>query len=311
VKSDVYLFPVRPAIRWAGSSGTFRANERDWIAPTPPAGAWINVYLKNAPQGPITITISDKTGRAVRTLRLRGEAGVNRFVWNLRHDLPGAPESGGRGGPAGPVAPGPAGPSAGSGQGGRGGAGQGPAVLPGDYTVKVQAGGQSLSGTVTVALDPAVEASPADLEAQLQASSAALGLVAKVNAVIERVDAMSSQLSALDAQLAGQSPAPAARGQVKRVLDALKAFRDEELARPLPGLGYRQYPRLREDVQSLAGYIGRGFRAPNAGEAERMKDLTAQVDRAVAKVNGIITNDIAAVNDAMKAAPRIVVDVIR
>jgi len=78
-------------------------------------------------------------------------------------------------------------------------------------------------------------------------------------------------LTALDGQLTGQSPAPAVRGQVKQALDTLKKFKDEELARPMPGLGYRQYPRLREDVQSLAGYVGRGFRAPNTGELERMK----------------------------------------
>ena len=94
VKTDAFLFPIRPAIRWAGSSGTFRANERDWIAPNPPAGAWINVYLKAAPKSPVTITISDKAGKTVRTLRQRGEAGVNRFVWNLRHDLPGGPGGG-------------------------------------------------------------------------------------------------------------------------------------------------------------------------------------------------------------------------
>jgi len=64
-------------------------------------------------------------------------------------------------------------------------------------------------------------------------------------------------------------------------------------------------------VQSLAGYLGRGFRAPNAGELERMKDLTLQVDQAVAKVNGIIANDIAAINDAMTSTPRISVDVIK
>ena len=75
--------------------------------------------------------------------------------------------------------------------------------------------------------------------------------------------------------------------------------------RPLPGLGYRQYPRLREDVQSLAGYLQRGVRAPNAGELERVNDLTAEVEKAVAKVNGLITKDIAAINEALKAAPRI------
>jgi hypothetical protein len=314
----------------------FRSNERDWLAPNPPAGAWINVYLKSAPQGTVTVTIADKAGKTVRTLRQRGDAGVNRFVWNLRYDAPGAlaaqapttpsilrqaqdsPEpgrgatgsgQGGRGGGAG--AAGSGAPADEAPAGGRfGGGNQGPAVLPGDYTVKVNAGGRELSSQVTVMLDPGVQASAADLDAQLQASFAAQALQARVNAVVERVDTMIGQLSAIDGQWPRQNPPPYA-AQVKQALDTLKKFKDDELVRPIPGLGYRQYPRLREDVQSLAGYVGRGFRAPNAGELERMKDLTAQVDQAVAKVNGLIAKDIAAINDAMKAAPRIAVEPVK
>jgi hypothetical protein len=118
-------------------------------------------------------------------------------------------------------------------------------------------------------------------------------------------------LTALDTQLAARAPAPAVRGQVRQAIETLQKFRDEDLARPLPGLGYRQYPRLREDVQSLVSYLGRGVRAPNDGEVARMKDLTAQVDQAVTKVNAIIAKDVAAINEAMKSAPRIAVEPIK
>jgi len=322
MKADAFVFPIRTAIRWAagsgggGGGGGFRMNERDWLAPNPPAGAWINVYLKTASQGPVTITVADKAGKTVRTLRQRGDAGVNRFVWNLRYDAPATSPTGpstgsgqgGRGGTAGAVGSGA--PADEAPAGGRGGGNQGPSVLPGDYTVKVNAGGRELTGQVTVTLDPGVQASAADLDAQLQASFAAQALQGRVNAVVERVDTMIGQLTAIDGQLPRQNP-PAYGAQVKQALDKLKKFKDEELARPIPGLGYRQYPRLREDVQSMSGYFGRGFRAPNAGEVERMKDLTAQVDQAVAKVNAIISGDIGPINDAMKAAPRIAVEPIK
>jgi hypothetical protein len=223
---------------------------------------------------------------------------VNRFVWNLRHDFSTAPVSGGPGGAAVADEP-PA--------GGRfGGGNQGPVVVPGVYTVRVNAGARELTGQVTVTLDPGVQASAADLDAQLQASLAALALQARANAVIERVDTMIGQLTALDGALPRQNP-PAYAARVKQVIDTLKKFKDDELTRPIPGLGYRQYPRLREDVQSLAGYFGRGIRPPNDGELTRMKDLTVQVDQAVAKVNAIISGDIGAINDAIKAAPRIAV----
>jgi len=42
-----------------------------------------------------------------------------------------------------------------------------------------------------------------------------------------------------------------------------------------------------------------------------MKDLTGQVDQAVAKVNGLIAKDITAINEAMKASPRIAVEPIK
>jgi hypothetical protein len=304
VKNEAFLFPIRPAIRWAGGGGSFRNNPRDYLAPNPTAGAWINVYLRTAPSGPVTITIGDKAGKTVRTIRARGEAGLNRFVWNLRYDIPGQrpPEPGGRGEM-------PAGGGAGGGRGG--GGSQGPAVNPGEYAVKVSVGGREFTGTASVRLDPQVQASPADLEAQLQGAFAALALQTRMNGVMERVDAMITQLTAIDTQLATQQPAPAYRPLLTKTLDTVKAYRDEKLARPVAGLGYRQYPRLREDVQSLVGYFNRGFRAPNDGELTRLRDLTGEVAKAEAAVNGFITKDVAAINEAMKAAPRVVIEPIR
>ena len=302
MKREAYLFSMRPAIRWAGGGGSFRANPRDWVAPNPAAGAWINLYLRTAPAGPVTITIADKAGRTVGTIRGRAEAGVNRFVWNLRHELPGQRAAG----PAAGAADMPAG-----GRGRGGGGSQGPAVNPGTYTVTVRAGSVELAGPLEVRLDPGVQASAADLEAQLQAAFAALALQSRVNTVVERVDSLIAQLTTVDAQAARETPPPAYRARIAQALGRLKAFRDEELARPIQGLGYRQYPRLREDVQSLVGYFGRGFGAPNEGELTRMKDLTAEVAKAEAKLNDLVLADIGAINDAMKNAPRIVVEPIK
>jgi hypothetical protein len=260
------------------------------------------MYLRDGQAGSVTITIADKSGQAVRTLRQRGEAGLNRFVWNLRRDIPGQRPQASQAVPAG------AGESPAT---GRGGGAQGPAVSPGDYAVKVRVGDRELTGQVTVQLDPNVQVAAADLEAQLGASVAAMALQARVTAVVERVDSLMAQLTTIDTQIARQSPPPAYRALVTKALAALKAFRDEELARPIQGLGYRQYPRLREDVQSLVGYFGRGFRSPNEGELERMKDLTDAVGKAEAKLNGLIAADVAAINNAMKGVPRVVVDSIK
>ncbi|MEI6667060.1 MAG: hypothetical protein WCP29_02810 [Acidobacteriota bacterium] len=314
MSSEAFLFPIRPAIRWAGSAGMFRASERDWIAPNPPAGAYLDLYLKTAATQPVVVTISDKAGKTVRTMRApRVGAGVTRMIWDLRSDNPSAPPpaAGGRGAAGGEAAlPGmedvPAEIRARFGLNNAG-----PAVLPGDYTVKVKAGSQELSGAVRVDLDPDVQAAPADLQAQLDASLTMLALSARVNGIIDRVADLSVQLAALDAALGKQTPAPAVRGQVSQALAKLKAFKDDELTRPLPGLGYRQYPRLREDVQSIAGGLGRGFRAPNEGERLRMKELDEVTGKAAAALNGMIAGEIAAINEALKGAPRIAADPVK
>ena len=98
---------------------------------------------------------------------------------------------------------------------------------------------------------------------------------------------------------------------MKAAIDNLKTWRDAELARPLPGLGYRQYPRLREEVTSLAASVQRGLRAPNAGERLRMKELAALTDQAAAKLNGFVTGEIARINQAMSGRPRIFVEAIK
>ena len=184
-------------------------------------------------------------------------------------------------------------------------------ALPGEYGVKVKAGAQELIGTVRVVLDPAVQASPADMQAQLDASFTMMAMQGRVNAIIERVDGLMTQIAAFEATIAPQSPAPAYRADVRAALDKLKAFRDTDLARPLPGLGYRQYPRLREDVQSIAGGVARGFRPLTEGEKLRMKELAELTDTAAARLNGIITGDIAKINEATKTMPRIVGDLVK
>ena len=136
-------------------------------------------------------------------------------------------------------------------------------------------------------------------------------MLARVGGIIDRVNDVMAQLTALDAVLAKQTPVPVIAADVKKATDALKAFRDDELTRPAPAMGYRQYPRLREDVQSISGGLGRGFRAPNEGEKIRMKELAELTDKAAAKLNGMLSGEIAKINDAMKGQPRIAAEPVK
>src|SRR5205823_13285434 len=123
----------------------------------PPPGAIIDYYFKTAPKEEVSLEILDASGKVVRHLSSKeknegvqppewpdrvervktipANEGMNRFAWDLRYDdpiqIPGAFYSGN--GPKGPLA------------------------LPGDYQVKLTAGGKSQTVPLHLVLDPRVK----------------------------------------------------------------------------------------------------------------------------------------------------------
>ena len=87
--ADVHLFDIRPATRYQMWGKDASLGQKTFAAPNPPAGALIDYYLKADTSEPVTITVADKSGKTIRTLRsTANKAGVNRAVWDLRYDAP-------------------------------------------------------------------------------------------------------------------------------------------------------------------------------------------------------------------------------
>jgi hypothetical protein len=247
----VFLFDVRQATRYQMWGKDSNLGQKTFAAQNPPNGAFIDYYLKTDVNGPIVITIADKSGKTIRTLRsMNNRTGVNRAVWDLRYDPPipavgGGPGGGGPGGGGGfgrgggraaqaagqggaapPAAPGAAGPpaqaAAGAGGeqpageefgGGRFGFGGGPSVVPGEYTITLRAGGKQLSKPVRIGLDPRVKVSDADLNAQLDAALKLRDLSSTLNSVVARVDDLTRQLTTLNETMRRAPDAAAAAGR--------------------------------------------------------------------------------------------------
>jgi photosystem II stability/assembly factor-like uncharacterized protein len=130
---DVFLFEPRDAVAWVQDRRYNRSltGAKEFRGQNAPPGTAIQYYLRSPVQGDVEITISDVTGRVVRTLQGPGGAGIQRVQWNLRSDPPERP--------------------AGAQQ--QGGQQQGPLMGPGTYLVRLQAGGRELTRTVTVLED--------------------------------------------------------------------------------------------------------------------------------------------------------------
>ncbi|MBS1859036.1 MAG: hypothetical protein JST11_26925, partial [Acidobacteria bacterium] len=180
-------------------------------AKNPPDGAIIDYWLK-AP-GEVTLEILDARGAPVRQYssaeapragrggaqaiadywimppaRLTGNAGHNRFVWDLRYALPGASTGGGRGG-------------------------QGPQVLPGTYQVKLSAAGRTYTEPMQVKLDPRSTATPLDIQKQYELSMSIL-------ADMKRVADLQAQAAAMRRALDGKPDAAQREREIARIVGA-------------------------------------------------------------------------------------------
>src|SRR5579884_1328516 len=140
----LHLFTLRPAYRFtrAGFGSAPGAGENLQY------GADVNVYLKSAPPAQQKVTVEILEGsRVIRTLHIdKPQTGINRVWWDLAYE---SLE------PVKNYVP--------WGSGGF----DGPAVLPGRYTVRVNDGAHTATGTLDVRMDPRSHASMPELRAQL------------------------------------------------------------------------------------------------------------------------------------------------
>ena len=325
---DAVLFDVRPAINWTSWNRDGNLGARTWAGENPPDGALISYYLKAQPKGEVNIEIADAKGDVIRRYnRVRDEAGVQRINWDLRTAaVPGGGGGfgGNRGGNAAPRAPedtslaalrqrrraaddraresgddeesffrGPA----------------GIAAVPGTYQVTLVVGGKRYTKPVLVKYDPRIELTPAQVAAQHDAAVNLERITQRVNRVIANTDNILSQLTNLQSAL-NRAPraasTPTVLAQVDSTVKDLRHFRDSVLARPLQGLGYRQYPRLREEVQSVSRSVSGQLWPITAGETLRSNELKEETDDAQGRLDQIINIRVGKINQLLAGTEHVI-----
>jgi len=286
--SDAALFDIRPTIKWTTWNRDGNLGQRTYAGENPPNGALISYYLKAKATGDVSIEIADAAGKVIRRLpRLGNAAGVQRVVWDLREES------------AAPAA---------EGRGGRGGA-AGTGVLPGTYQVTLVAGGQRFTKPVEVRNDPRIEMTPAQVADQYAAAKAMEATQGRVTRVISGVDDLLRQLTATQTTLRAAPAVPngaAALTEIGVAMRDLRHFRDSVLARPIAGLGYRQYPRLREEVQQVSGSIARPQWPVTAGEKLRSTELVSETGDAEGRLDALVRERIGKINELLKGSQHII-----
>jgi photosystem II stability/assembly factor-like uncharacterized protein len=136
--SDLHVFTMEPVEQIRRRRKISHTGDAVFFGENPPAGAIIQ-YWASANVEEVQITVHDRRGNEVARMEGPSGMGVHRVIWDLRHSEPSPPEA--------------------EADGGRGrGQARGPLVVPGAFTVRVSALGQTVEAGVEVREDPRIAA---------------------------------------------------------------------------------------------------------------------------------------------------------
>jgi len=222
--SDVHLFAPRPTYRMHSQTNGPRAN----------ATAYINYYLKQAPQGNVRLEILDDAGQTVDTLVATKRPGINRVEWDLRYQPvtqaklrtrpPGNPrvveekrfrDTWNREGWY-PIL-----------SWGTGGGFEGVMVAPGTYTVKLTVGDAEFTQDLVILKDPHSAGTQADIESQVALQLNIRDDINTVASMISEIEWMKKQLNDLNAVLARDASSADAVSEATTLYESLQAVENK------------------------------------------------------------------------------------
>jgi photosystem II stability/assembly factor-like uncharacterized protein len=284
--SAAHLFRPRDAYRhrYAGSFGGVESSRNDPADPEyPAAGAMIDYWLGRSAPATVQLDILDAAGRVIRsftsegagetstespsmrqmisvrsgTPRLPRNPGVNRFTWDLTV--------------AGPWDANPA-------RSGRGG----PIVPPGNYAVKLTAGGYTATQPLVIRIDPRVArdgVTLADLREQYEHNLRARDMVSEVNQVARQIEEGRRRLQ-------GASNAA----------DSLRALEEIRAKVITPAVRYSK-PELQAHIQYLYSLTNQADQRIGRDAIQRYAVLRRELDARIAELRKVLGQSAVSMDD--------------
>jgi len=308
-KSNVYLFQPATAIRLRNDMNQDTPLPPEMPAgDNPPTGAILDYYFKSAPAGDVTIAIYDHSGQLVRQLSskpllvreeppppvpnywlyhptpLPTNAGMNRYVWDLRYPSPDAIQH------TYPISalyvrthaeP------------------QGTFVLPGEYEVRLTVDGKTYKQPLVVAMDPRVKVTEVALQQQLE-------LAQKVDRLISLSYNFHENAANLLTEVGDRQTALEKNDQAKDALHAVKDF--DAKAAKIQGEAQVGYPRggagkpkptftlMNSELASLSETVNQADAAPTVAMNTAYHDYCQDLNKLAQQWSELMKQDLPGLN---------------
>jgi len=257
--ATAHLFPPREAVR-SRRAGFGRG--APGIGQNPPAGA-IVTYQLSAPQE-VTLEFIDSSGAVVKSVSSRdrngpsGTAGLHRYAWDMRY----ADAHGIEGGTF--LA---------------GGNLRGPLALPGTYSVRLKAGGQTETQPLRIVPDPQSEATEADLQKQFDLLIAIRDKLTTVNDAANDIRKMRASL-----------PEKSDRSAIDRLKADLETVQKQLVELRFSGFDDQMLVfdlKLNNRIAALQNYVSQGDYAPTDQQYAVFKELSTAADAALQRYGAL------------------------
>jgi photosystem II stability/assembly factor-like uncharacterized protein len=211
---------------------------------------------------------------------LPADAGLNRFVWDLRYE--GATKV-----PHAPL---------------WGGGTDGPEALPGTYQVRLTVLGKSYTAPIEIKADPRLKVGQEDLAKQFDLLLKIRDKVTETDDAIIQIRDLRGQINTINTRLKND-PRAKVIADAGKALDTKMTVVEEALiqTKAKSGQDVLNFPvRLNNDLVALSGVVGSADSAPTKQSYEVFDMLSKEVDEQLTKWKGILSTDVAAYNNLVK-----------
>ena len=281
----LHLYDIRPAYRIAVSPFAQNFGAPRNAGANPPAGAVLNFYVKEASDSTkASVTIMDKTSKVLRTFttdakeardKFEISRGMNQFAWNLQ--LPEADRIENMilwNGVPGSII-----------------------EAPGEYRARVKIASDSMEKSFIVKADPTIKMTQEDYEAQYAFLTDVRDKFNQTQKAIKDIRALRTQINSFIGQQGKDVPkeVKAMADSINRQLTSIEETLYQTKAKS--GQDVLNYPiRLNDKLAGVFDVANSGSFAPSRQVREVYRELAAQVDAQLAKLEQVRTRDVAAFN---------------
>ncbi|MDX2302309.1 MAG: glycosyl hydrolase [Microscillaceae bacterium] len=286
----MHLYKPSDTYNWVSGD---RSNPK-FEGKNPPSGVAVHFYLKNKPDSTqvFTLEFMDSQGKLIRkfssakapekrdpknkTGALKVKEGANLFVWDMRHEEATRFDrlilwAGGT---------------------------QGPRVTPGKYQVRLSLGDQSQTHEFEIKKDPRIQASQADLEAQMSFLLEIRDKLSETNEAIIQIREVNQQINSFTERIKDQENykdilenAKSIKKQLGVIENNLYQTKNQSSQDPL------NYPiRLNNKLSAVASLASIGYNRPTTQMIAVKEEMTGLINEELQKLNTLMQNEIPAFN---------------